>query len=1213
MATMRRTAVVALAVACAALLVAVPASGAARGSSPREAAVLTVLGPPTAIPTGAVRIGELAATSALSMRVVLQPRDAAALSSFVASVSTPTSPHYRAFLPPGTFASTFGPDASAIASVRATLAAEGLTVGALSPDHLVLTVTGTAQTFSRALGAQFDEWRLADGSDGYRLAGPTQISSTIAPDVAAVIGVSTLSEPHETAIRRVSDAQAPAVRTPAVRTPAVRSASSHAAAPGFRDAPSAVASGGCTGALQVLTGSGLTPDAEGRAYGLASQWSQGFTGQGSTIALVELASYATADLVAYDHCFGLIPANVSSDPDVSNVYVDETGPQKPSQGSSEPTLDVEELRSLAPSAKVKVYEAPQASFDSAIDLLTRIADDDTATIVSTSWGQCEAEEGTSAASAEGLILEQMAAQGQSVLAASGDSGSSDCYYPPHVTATSLAVDDPASQPDVTGVGGLTVDQVGSSFTQAVWDDEGSAGGGGISTLHGRPAWQVASGTPTTGPAALARLVPDLSVDGDPNTGIAVDLDGTYQVWGGTSMGSPLMAAVTAIAQQRCSLPTGFGLLNPLLYAIAPSIGAFDDVTTGGNWIFSQYAGSYSAGPGYDLASGLGSPGTRFITALCGQVARAATSSATASAPGATWTMSYTTGAGAYPAGTTITVTAPSGTVLPAAASSWTVTDGLGSLDPSVTLERGASSATDNVAVLAPAAGDEPLADTPVRIIATGVTNPPVAGTSTVAFSDSFDQAVETSPITFAAPVASAATSTVVATPAAVPLGSTGSTVTVTVRDAQRDLVGAARVTATASGDGVAQFLGTSTSASGTLSFTVRDDTAQTVRVTVSADATVVGTATVTFTDPWTSSVIGGPGSGAAIAGAPGVVALGAPGSYAVALRTTAGRILLGSWSSGVLDVQPLPVTASTPAAASTPALVASGTSLFAAYRSTTGGLVELRQTGSPHVSGWTGTDLTTTAGSPAVTGDPTAALTGSGAAAQLSIAAVAASGDLVQCVAATSATSCQAIDLSRAASVSGAMAGDVAQVPVGSGTGYLARSSNGRLGLLTDASGPWRIDWLAADAGISTSGTSAIASSPAAAVGLGGLVVAATTAGGWVEVFQGTPGNWSMTPMTQGSGRTSRPPDLSALPAVAGTPVLLASGPVVDLYAVSTAGRLLQFSSLGVSEPWAAFDLASLAGLGSTPVSGVQAAGASPTELACIQGNRLVAVARLSL
>jgi hypothetical protein len=1202
MATMHRTAAaVSAAVLCAALLAAVPASGASRRASPRAAGELTVLGPPTAVPVGAVRIGTLAASSVLSMRIVLQPRDAAALASFVASVSTPSSPNYRAFLAPGAFASRFGPRSSTIADVRATLASEGLAIGALSRDDLVLTVTGTAQTFSRALGAQFDEWRLADGRDGYRLAGPTQIASTIAPDVEAILGVSTLSEPHETAIRR-----APAPRVPAPRIPAPR------------DTAPAVASSGCAGATQVLTGSGLTPGAEARAYGLSTQWAQGFTGAGSTIALVELASYATSDLVSYDHCFGLIGAGASADPQVSNVYVDETGPQRPSNGSSEPTLDVEEVRSLAPAAKVKVYEAPQSNFDSSIDVLTRIADDDTATIVSTSWGQCESEEGSTAAGAEGLILEQMAAQGQSVLAAAGDSGSSDCYYPPHVTDTSLAVDDPASQPDVTGVGGLQVTQVGSSFNQSVWNSGSSAGGGGISSLHGRPAWQAAAGVPSTGPAATARLVPDLSVDGDPSTGIAVYLDGTYQVWGGTSMGSPLIAAIAAVAQQRCSLPTGFGLLNPLLYSIAPSAGAFNDVTTGDNWIFSQRAGSYSAGPGYDLASGLGSPGSRFITALCGQVARAATSTATASAPGATWTMSYTTGPGAYPAGTTITVTAPPGTSLPSAGSAWSVTDGLGSLGASVSLAAGPSSATDNVAVLTPAAGSEPGADTPVRIVAAGVTNPAVAGIASVTFADSFDQAVQSAPIAFAAPVPSAATSSVVASPASVALAGTGATVTVTVRDAQRDLVGGARVTAVATGDGVAQFLGTSTAADGTLSFTVRDDTAQTTRVTVSANKVVVGSAAVVFTDPWSSSVAAGLPAGSAVAGAPGVAALGSPpASDAVALRTTAGRILLGSSSSGVLSVQPLAVTASTPLAASTPALVASGSSLYAVYRATSGDLVELRQSGAPHVSGWTGTDLTAAGGAPAVTGDPTLALLGSGAAAQLSIAAVSSSGDVVACVAAASAAaSCTAVDLSRATSTAGAMAGDVAQVPVGTGEGYLARASNGRLALLSSGSGnsgSWRADWLAADAGIASTGSSAVVSSPAAAIGNGGIVVAATTAGGSLEVFQGVPGSWSETTMTAGPGRTSRPFGLSAVPAVAGTPVVATTGAVVELYALTAAGRVIQFTSLGVSEPWASFDLSSLAGLGTSPISGIRVLPAGPIGALCVQSGQLVAIARQPL
>ena len=283
--------------------------------------------------------------------------------------------------------------------------------------------------------------------------------------------------------------------------------------------------GPCPDAAAALGGGTFTPTQEGQAYGLATAWTHGDDGTGRTIALEEFAPYATSDILTYDLCFNLLPPSATSDPLVRNVLVDGGTSPGSAAGSDEPTLDIEEVRALAPGADVEVYEGPN-NVTGPIDTLQRIATDDTAQVVSTSWGICEA---FSDHAAEAPILEQMAAQGQTVFAASGDSGSSDCVEqspqlgPPLVGA---AVDDPASQPLVTGVGGLTVDSL-SGPSESVWNDCGSshnclgnAGGGGISAVGTRPAWQVAPGTPTgNARGAHARLVPDLSVMGDPSTGM----------------------------------------------------------------------------------------------------------------------------------------------------------------------------------------------------------------------------------------------------------------------------------------------------------------------------------------------------------------------------------------------------------------------------------------------------------------------------------------------------------------------------------------------------------------------------------------------------------------------------------------------------------------------------------------------------------------------
>jgi hypothetical protein len=209
-----------------------------------------------------------------------------------------------------------------------------------------------------------------------------------------------------------------------------------------------------------------------------------------------------------------------------------------------------------------------------------------------------------------------------VVSAAGDYGSSDCTG---ITNNSPAVDDPASQPLVTGVGGLTVSSF-NPLVQSVWNDSCTApscgsGGGGASQLWSRPSWQNAPGIATT---STMRLVPDLSVMADPNTGFVDYYTGTASGvcgrnctngWGsigGTSIGAPLVSDLVATAAQTCAV-SRLGFINPALYAMATT--GFNDVTSGSNDLYGE--GVYSAGPGYDMASGLGSPSPAgFIAGLC---------------------------------------------------------------------------------------------------------------------------------------------------------------------------------------------------------------------------------------------------------------------------------------------------------------------------------------------------------------------------------------------------------------------------------------------------------------------------------------------------------------------------------------------------------------------------------------------------------------------
>ena len=232
-----------------------------------------------------------------------------------------------------------------------------------------------------------------------------------------------------------------------------------------------------------------------------------------------------------------------------------------------------------PVPSLAVYTGPNSG-TGPLDVYQQMADHNTATIVTTSWGGCEPDPTGSPPPNSRLF--DMAAQGQSIVAAAGDAGSSDCADDPTVATTGLAVDDPASQPNVTGVGALSVTN-SSPLNQSVWNDGihsgGGAGGGGVSTLWPRPSWQIAPGDNERHHHANGARP---FSDGRSRHRLHRIL---LRLWmddvGGTSTGAPLVSALAATAAQSCG--TAVWALNPLLYAMAGT--GFNDVTVGNNDLY----------------------------------------------------------------------------------------------------------------------------------------------------------------------------------------------------------------------------------------------------------------------------------------------------------------------------------------------------------------------------------------------------------------------------------------------------------------------------------------------------------------------------------------------------------------------------------------------------------------------------------------------------
>jgi subtilase family serine protease len=516
--------------------------------------------------------------------VTLAPRSAKGLGDYITSLSDTASPNYRHFLTTQQFAHRFGATASSVETVRTYFEGYGLSAGALSKGRLVLHVKGTTTQIALAFAAHVETVRRSDGAFAAQLTTKGSVPAPVAHDIAGVAGLSSVVQPSTNLV--------------------LSHASSHSALP-----TTCPEDGGELSTTPNVNG-GYTPFQLASLYGLNTEWANHVTGSGQTIAVYELSAYDPGDLATYLNCYGLNPT-------ITPVSVD----GGPTGGyDDEPTLDIEEVAAMAPGANIEIYQGPNNS-SGPIDAYQQIADDNTASIVSTSWGTCESDP-SGDPSAEQPIFEQMAAQGQTIVSAAGDSGSSDCNG---ITNNSPAVDDPASQPYVTGVGGLSVTDI-SPLSQTVWNTpvksgNPGAGGGGVSTLWSRPSWQNAPGVPAS---ATMRLVPDLSTDADPSTGFIQYYTGTSQGachqnciagWnsvGGTSIGAPMVSSLVAVAAQACG--TGrLGFINPSLYAMAST--GFIDVTTGSNDLHN--VGAYSAGVGYDMASGLGSPdGAGFFAGLC---------------------------------------------------------------------------------------------------------------------------------------------------------------------------------------------------------------------------------------------------------------------------------------------------------------------------------------------------------------------------------------------------------------------------------------------------------------------------------------------------------------------------------------------------------------------------------------------------------------------
>jgi subtilase family serine protease len=356
------------------------------------------------------------------------------------------------------------------------------------------------------------------------------------------------------------------------------------------------------------------------AYHMPELYQKGLTGAGTTIAVVDSFGSPTiqSDLRIFDKQYGL------PNPNLSIIQPSGAVPRYNPNNSvrvgwaEETTLDVEYSHAMAPGANILLVETPVAETEGdtglpeLMDAEQYVVQHKLADVISQSFGATEETFADPKADIARLEYAFTAAAKAHipVLASAGDDGATGAQlhgssdYPYRTTGW------PATDPLVTAVGGTMLDLGPDGHRlspDVVWNDGYGAGAGGLSSVFARPSYQ--DGVKSV--VGAKRGVPDISLSASVNGGVIVyfgfgGLPKGYYFIGGTSEASPLLSGIVAIATQKEGHP--IGALNPQLYALAATQGYSEadglvDVTSGNN----SFAGvtGYTAGPGYDLASGLG--------------------------------------------------------------------------------------------------------------------------------------------------------------------------------------------------------------------------------------------------------------------------------------------------------------------------------------------------------------------------------------------------------------------------------------------------------------------------------------------------------------------------------------------------------------------------------------------------------------------------------
>ncbi|WP_254786964.1 protease pro-enzyme activation domain-containing protein [Curtobacterium sp. MCBA15_001] len=617
---------------------------------PADAATRQVL--PDSVPawaTPSADAGAVAASTDVEGEVYLPLKDQAGAEALATAVSTPGTAQYRKPLTPAAWIAAYAPSKADADQVTGFLRAQGLTITAVPASHEYVVFRGPASVVNGVLGTSLHAYRHAQQT----LIGPSTAPSLPSALAGLVSGVTVDQGRLLTHPELVEQGQTPATSTPA------RTLQQQATAPTGINAKCSAYDGEHTATVPAAYGKtvvptfacGYVPSQVRSAYGVDTLAKQGVSGQGQTVAIID--AYASPTIIhdtdSYSQQHGepqLTSATFQQKIPATSQFTDQVLCQQPSGWQGEETLDVQSVHAVAPSAKILYVGGTNCG--GGLDVaMSKVLDQGLASIVSNSYG--DVGENVPLASIRGQenLHIQAAGEGIGLYFSSGDNGDESAAL------GSAQPDFPASSPWVTAVGGtsLGIDQTGKKSYETGWGDvldqivssprgnvytsalpgalTGGGAGGGRSTLFDQPAYQKG-----IVPASLAggkRVSPDLAALADPYTGFQIGIRpitddatlaaGNYvnETYGGTSLASPITAALSALVQQSTGARLGFA--NPTLYATyrtTPS--AFTDVTTPRSPIALAYTSatsgkdflvtldhdtSLTTAKGYDDVTGLG--------------------------------------------------------------------------------------------------------------------------------------------------------------------------------------------------------------------------------------------------------------------------------------------------------------------------------------------------------------------------------------------------------------------------------------------------------------------------------------------------------------------------------------------------------------------------------------------------------------------------------